>query len=276
MTGGEATGGDVDFVLGSGASLNTLTPAEVARVNAAPVSLALNKFLAFADRTPIRPRQAFLSDSHYPAPRVLAAILNARRRMTPPPKLFVHEEYRDYFHAPSLRRIARAARYRARFLKKRRVALPPAAERGVQFFRTDRRNPAPEDFFWADGFDEKLYFYRGSLTTAINIADLVGSATTISLLGVDMSGTGHFFGEPTGRRAGLFDTTFQQYERDSGRHATAVEIHGHPPIQAVFPRIRDELAARGKRLVCGNPDSLLVTEGILPHEPILSHEAAPA
>lgn len=55
------------FILGSGASLNDLTPQEREYLNGHPCTLAFKKYLLFWDEVGIIPTDFFLTDRHFPA-----------------------------------------------------------------------------------------------------------------------------------------------------------------------------------------------------------------
>ncbi len=147
--------------------------------------------------------------------------------------------------------------------------------------RTDKNG-----WFWAKKLSEPLYFYRGTLTSAINLASVIWPECHIQLLGVDLNTYGYFFDPKEGRTQmeKFHDINEKRIGRTSAKHhfkshrlnthATALAYETEDdkklaPIQTAFPRMAEELKKTGRQLLCSNPTSLLVKENYLPYAPVI-------
>jgi hypothetical protein len=121
---------------------------------------------------------------------------------------------------------------------------------------------------WASSLEQKLFHFRGSLTDAINIADILCQGSQIRLLGVDLNDFGYFFQDEIDNNPKY--EIFKTRLTSGPRHETVDDWEGTPGILSVFPLMLENVRAHGGDMVCCNPDSLLVTEGILEYQPILN------
>ena len=125
------------------------------------------------------------------------------------------------------------------------------------------------EFYWAESLDDQLYLNRGSLTAAINLATAGFGSTTIKLVGVDLNSEKSFFAEELAETKRYYDPLHDPLAAQAEKHATAVQLPGIEPIQAVLPQVVEHLAGRGVELVCCSAGSLLCQEAICPYEPLL-------
>jgi len=251
-------------ILGSGRSILNLSGAEREYLNGHSCTLAMNKFLLFHEKAGVIPRFGFLADWHFPAARVFVEMVRLARKIPRRPVIFAHRRYKDLFEIRwQIQSLRRQFSERKRVYAEHGYWMPwSLGTSGVRFFHSEpERNDRP--LFWANALDEELFFFRGSLTTAINLATVAfPSIRTIKLIGVDLNTNESFFHEELGQRPELTDTVYGEQQKRSPLHLTAVPMHSFPPIQTMLPAIVELLANRGIALVCCNPDSLLCREKI--------------
>lgn len=110
---------------------------------------------------------------------------------------------------------------------------------------------------WADSFNERLFHFRGSLTTCLNVASILSNDSDIYLVGNDFYGSEYFYEEALNKLGIKWqDDTFATVKK-SGVHFSFIKVQG-VSMEEKFPFIIDELEKRGCKLYCVNPESLLV------------------
>ncbi|MFC2023765.1 hypothetical protein ACFLT5_03395 [Chloroflexota bacterium] len=254
------------YIIGSGASLLDLSAEERQYLNHHANTLAMNKYLLFYEKVGVIPKNLFLSDRHFPAQRVFFESIDRARQLRPPPRYFANRYYKRLFHwAPT--RLWWNLRERLRILLRNGYWIPLTLNyRNLDFFDSGLAND--RSFCWARSLMEELYFYRGSLTTAINLASIVFPGCHIYLVGVDLNSDVAFYADEIERRHDLLDQ-YHEIGRNEEKHPTAVTIQGYPGIQSVMPKIVKLLRADGVQLLCCNPDSLLARLRICKYAPIV-------
>ena len=257
-------------IIGSGRSLLDLTGAEKDYLNRHPHTLALNKYLLYHDKVGVVPKFMFLADRHYPAHRVIVDSVEIARRLPTRPRFYLNVYYKWFFRfKPRIRSVRWALQQRQTIYQERQDWIPLFLSYWkLSFFHSEpERNDRP--FFWASRLKEELFFFRGSLTTAINLAHVIFPGKTIKLLGVDLDSEKSFFAEEAARVPKYYDDTNDPVAQKAGQHLTAIPLCGFKPIQSIIPRIMEHLASVGVQLVCSNPTSLLCQEGICPYRPVI-------
>ncbi|HJX62727.1 MAG TPA: hypothetical protein VJ860_02110 [Polyangia bacterium] len=229
---------DEVFVLGSGPSMLELE-AEERQYLQEQQTVAMNRYLIFWEKLGIWPKYVFLADMHPPAPRVLELTLARIFQSKHPPRLWLNRHYR--------------------------VSCPLALE--TQFFYWDYFRGGVES--WASSCDDHLYFWRGSLSSLLNLLTIKRVGRKIKLVGVDL-----------GRPGTFFDDELRSYPEllppdDVGRpmHTTAIPRDGKGGIQEKWPWMMEQIRRAGMDLVCCNPQSLLVEQGLCEYEPIIPGRA---
>lgn len=261
------------FILGSGPSMLDLSARDIERLNQHARTLALNKFLLFHEKIGLIPQHFFLADRHYPAQYVFFESLRIARRLGRQIHFYVNEYYRGALAFPG-GHLGTALALRRQVYAGHHYWMPFfSGYSKIDYFKNDQTSD-PNDFYWAETLDERLFFYRGSLTTAINLATIIFPGADICLVGVDLKGLGSFF-EPEIKTVprlneGLAEGTLRKHQiaRDAGTHLTALEYNGTPGVQAVLPKVVAHLKGRGVELLCANKDSLLVEAEICPYRSI--------
>lgn len=258
------------FIIGTGASLNQITPEEVDYVNRAKAIISFNLYLPFWERIGIVPTHYILLDSTkalFVYEMVFRTCKNHR---------FGHIEFflskywdgRIYRSAPEFYR-----QKLKRFLRGRRppdmVLVDGSIKIGYVHFTSWNRL----EYQWGKNLEERLFHFRGTLTTAINIAHILDPSAMIKLLGVDLNKPEYFFHDQIPQllklkeKEGRSDLDWQ-YNLNVGKHGTILPYKGAPPVTAAFPFILRQVRGTGGRIACCNPESLLVEEGHLAYSPV--------
>jgi len=267
------------YIFGSGRSILDLTPEEKDYLNAHPNTLSMNKYLAFHEKVGVVPAAHFIADHHYPAHWCVAESIRRARHLVPKPRLLLHNYYRRLFQwnlrsAWRVRSLLWGLSTRWSLWKTHRFWFPLFTPRtSITWFHSQEDSRKP--FCWAETLNDQLYFYRGSLTTAINLCNIIWPGRDVCLLGVDLNTRRAFYQEDIDAMPELFATMKQSAQEraalslEQGVHATALTYRGVPGVQAVIPMIVKELERRNVRLLCCNPKSLLVTDGLCEYAPVI-------
>lgn len=271
----------VAYILGGGPSLLNLTDAEKAHLNQHPNTLAMNKYLMFWEMVGVVPKQMMQTDFGSPIAKIVASeTLRIRQEIAPTMTYYTHPSLTRFFFKPrTLRAWLHAVRRRWRFRQQHGYWIPL----NLVYDHIVYIDVAidSDDFSFAQSLDEPLYHYRGSLTSAINLAAILFPQADIKLLGVDMNGYSAFYEmDPMPvdlpryhryRSYGLKkQTQHHQESRKRDIHVTAATEAGKPGVQTVIPHIRTALQQQGRDLYCCNPQSLLVVEDLCPYVPVIS------
>ncbi len=261
------------FIIGSGQSMLDLSSRELQLLNKHTQTLALNKFLLFHKKINLVPKFCFLADRHYPAQFVFFESLRIARKLGSEIRFFVNEYYRETLVFPG-RNFKTALERRKQVYAENGYWMPfLSSYKNIEYFKNDQCSD-PRSFYWAETLQEKLFFYRGSLTTAINLAAIVFPGSDICLVGVDLKELSPFFEQEIKKvhrlHNGLNEGTLRKHKmaQDAGIHLTALEYNGTPGVQAVLPRVVSHLQERGVDLVSANCNSLLVEEKICSYRSI--------
>ena len=231
--------GDCVYVLATGPSLSKITEQEK-RVIAGSRSVGMNRYLLFWEKFGIWPDFFFLGDKWVAAPSIFIEACNVMLREDRPITLLVDEFFRGA--APVTR---------------------PAI-----FF--DRWHTDTDEATWAQTRDDKLFFWRGSLTCLVNLLCVLQVAPKIKLVGVDLNRPGSYFAKETSERPDLEDPQNLEAAR-RGIHSTAMPgVRGEAGIEAKWPYVQQCAKQQGVEIVCCNPESLLVQAGVCPYEPIIT------
>lgn len=250
------------YILGSGSSLNLLTQAERRYLNEHPRVLALNKYLLFEDIIGVSPSDYMLLDRHFPAHIVFSRTLQTLSKLARKPTLYIEEFYRKYV---SLKPTELLDGLKSRiFLWHKTKFWLPLNIIGTKINFCHNILDNDQTFRWAKTIDEPLYFYRGSLTSALNLATIIYPGCDIKLLGVDLNTNNYFFDDRLMRHPELIDRFYTVGQQDN-KHPTTIDIgksSKHTSILNSFPKILKQLEHLGVQVYACNPDSLLVTQQI--------------
>jgi hypothetical protein len=274
------------FILGSGESLLNLKTKEKALLNAHPHTLAMNKYLLFYEKIGVLPKDFFLADCQFPAHLVANRSLKIVSKLKNNLRFYLHTYYQDFFGPPdlinhyTLKTFPSILFFKNGLLKRLKVLknhhywidLKPYRTQ-IKYFDCDFSSTVLN---WSESLDQTLYFYRGSLTTSINLANIIYPETDICLLGVDLNSKNSFYESEIAKlpefekHADPRHAERMKMSLRSGKHATILTYNGAPGIQSVMPDIVKILKRRGLNLFCANPNSYLVKEGICSYRSISS------
>ena len=231
--------GDCVYVLATGPSLSQITEQEKQVIRGA-LSVGMNRYVLFWEKLGIWPDFFFLGDKYVAAPSIFVEACNVIVGQDRPITLLVDGFFR---------------------------AAAPVTRPAIFF---DRWHVDTDEARWATARDEKLFFWRGSLTCLVNLLCVLRVAPKIKLVGVDLNRPGSYFATEVQQRPDLEDPQNLEAAR-LGIHSTAMRgVKGEAGIEAKWPYIQQSAKAMGIEIVCCNPDSLLVQAGVCPYEPIVT------
>jgi hypothetical protein len=254
------------FILGSGSSLRDLTHEEREFLEGHPRTLAFNKYLLFWDELGIIPTDFMLTDRHFPAHIVFARSMQISRQLQKPISIYLEDFYSKYCSTQPWQ-IINGIRHRLIIWSRYRFWVPfRIIGMQVNYVHNILANDRP--FHWAATLSEPLYFHRGSLSSAINLATIIYPGCDINLLGVDLNTNEYFYGNRIKEYPELLDRFYFLGEK-AGKHPTVMDEGPHSSILNVIPEIISHLRTLRIELTCSNPESLLVTKGICRYLPVL-------
>ena len=281
------------YIIGSGPSLLDLTEQEKCFLNEHRNTLSLNQYLLHWDTVGVIPKQPLMADGQFPCIKIFVETQKVIQELKTSIDYYVPQNYLNYFPAGlNWREWKHAIRKRLQVWRKFGYRMPLRINRDnlsvfSQASEARYQHLISEDgWYWAKTLNDPLYFWRGTLTSAINLASILWPDADIKLLGVDLNSYGYFFDPKRGEEdredfhkfneKRLSETSAVHHRKSHAQntHATAVtyEQDGKTPlpgIQSAFPRMMEELAKTGNTLNCSNPNSLLVTDGVCPYSPII-------
>jgi len=259
------------YIIGAGTSLLNLTDDEKTLLNDHPRTFAMNKYLLFYDILGIVPKAVFLADSHYPAQYVFFESIKIANQLNPKPHFFANIFYKKLF-SRSILDLDFVLYFRYHTYRYFHYWIPWFFNyEKITFFNNP--NLGRKDFFWGKSLDDDLYFYRGSLTTAINLVNILYPECDICLLGIDLKSIDAFYTSQLQKHPALLrksanEIKKESFAQDAQKHLTSLTYNGTPGVQHVLPNIVSHLKNQGINLYSGNPDSLLVEEGICDFKPL--------
>ncbi len=263
---------DTAYILGSGPSILNLTDEEKAFLNAHPYTLAMNKYLMFWERVGVLPKDLFLADTLLDGIIVFAETMRRAKELIPETTYYIQQKYINQFYSSNFKGLIKRVAYRLKMLIYHRCWIPLNPIMLQPFSLTICEEPAHCRQRWGNSITDGLIHYKGSLTTAINLATNIYPVKTIKLIGVDLYVYSPFYGSEfdayiVRHRLKAPNDASEMHEkaRSMNLHATAVP-HGN--LNSVIPAvtiIHEHLRTKGVNLVCCNPDSLLVQENACPY-----------
>lgn len=273
--------GNTIYILGNGPSLRQMSKEETSLVGSA-TSIAMNRYILHYESVGVIPTHYLLFDADELTLRILGHL----------PEIFQHPDLKSVqlwlspqwyerfapVHANSrivpvtAEQVGHAILFAKRFWK------PSSLRHNLEWVRdrltihSSARGPFPYRTltrFWASNTNQKLFRFQGTLTTALNLAWILGHQQVV-LVGVDLTDGSHFYKDDP-------DTIKRDNEKfkiDSQQnHATTQWLrYGKvivPPVQYIIRQIARLYRETGRELYVANPHSLLATEGIVPYRPIL-------
>lgn len=257
------------IILGSGASLFQLTPDQIDLINRHPRTIAMNRFVIFHELIGIKPKYVFIGDVNIPAPRIFVDSIRVAQQMDVPPHFYVHRKYCDIFRLNQSRpnlKFSLKMHYRA--LRENHDLMPWSLNYPlIEFFNVDQSRW--RDFHWGTSLNDRLYWCRASLSTAINLATVLFPDCDIRLAGVDLNHKESFYSEELVKYPHYVKRKTAHLVQQNTAHFTAVELDGIPTIQQALKKIIPFLQmTMNTEVTSMNKQSLLVEEGICSYLPL--------
>lgn len=260
------------YILGTGRSLLDLKTEERRYLDAHPRTLGMNRFYLNYERLDICPSMLLLSDFNYYADLILHRCIERLKREGRTLPYYVSDEYLRFYRSSSLANLRLKRRLRRR-LEKNADYEPSPLPDYEHLIGIPVSNEAKE-FQWAKNCNAPLYHRRGSLTVAINLANILYPKCDIKLLGIDLSNPGYFYDDLiTDKSRDLWVDEKYDQSRRFGVHANArAKTHDSTTLCEVMRDVMAEFRRQGRGLYCCNSQSLLVTENVVPYAPLGSME----
>ena len=263
---------DIDrtIVLGCGKSILSLTQDEIDHVNHCKIVIAMNKYMAFYKKIGIIPTHVYFVDDHENSRRFLEYIFSVCERDHLNGLTFiVNNSLKSVLYTSKINRIFlpfknafcdlidsfRLACVRHFFLNRRHY-IHKLPHNTFQFVST---TDWLQGGVWAESLQDKLFHYRGSLTSVLNYCSIIASAQDIFLLGNDFNGSEYFFEEDLKNIPFDWTDWTTNIIKKENKHFSFIEHQG-TKMQDYFPFILRELDKRDTKLYCVNKESLLVKE----------------
>jgi len=264
------------FILGSGRSLLNLTEADKSYINNAEFVLAFNKYLIFSDLVGIRPTHYLLGDDGIKADVMLRETVAICKQRGYEDLTFILGRA---YQPNTTDFIKRKRRLKRQMSPHKRLFFPFFDRKDTAALSYAGRNAIYIDrHYWLEGGDwaralnETIFHFRGSLSGAINLANIFHPTYDVKLLGVDLDHHAYFFQEAIDADPGKWGVFLQRLTTHSENHETIVDYKGVGGIQEKFPFMVEQVARTGGRLLCCNPSSYLVEHGIVPFAPIIPED----
>ena len=261
---------DKTVVLGCGKSILSLTQNEIDLVNHCKVVIAMNKYMAFYKKIGIIPTHVYFVDDHENSRRFLEYIFKVCEKDNLSGLTFiVNETLKNILYSSKFELLhlffknsmidlvesIRLTCVRHFFLNRRHYVQKPPYNHFQFISTTDWLHGGA----WAETLQEKLFHYRGSLTSILNYCTITAPAKDIFLLGNDFNGSEYFFDEELKKIPFDWTDWTSSLTKKENKHFSFINHQG-TKMQDCFPFILNELSKRNTKLFCVNKESLLVKE----------------
>ncbi len=239
------------YILGSGKSMLSLSTKQVEMINNSELIISLNKFLLFYEKIGIIPTCHLQLDSIDVASLyVFLKTLN---------KLASDSNF-DYLELFCNRSMAKMAK---KYISKQRINIvnyDPTLWDKTDFFNQN----------WSESLDNSIFHFRGSLTSAINLATILKPGNLIRLIGVDMDSNEYFFQNEYELDKRLHDWTYQ-IMKEKGQHSSIIktEKFNDSSQEDCFAWILEQVRKRGGDIVSSTPGAYYEKIGIIDYLPVV-------
>ncbi len=242
------------YVLGSGRSLLDLNEQEKLHISRSDRVISFNKYLLFYEMSGIVPHVHIQFDaadkpSYYVFLKTVEKIIQDRKLQN---VLFGL--------SPKLATIARKCH-------------PKINVFTIEDRIENWQNCDFQDSCWAADLQQKMFHFRGSLTSVINYAHIVRPQNAIKLVGVDMNSEKYFFQEEYERERSFHDWTYTLM-KEAGKHSNIIADanFGNLSQEECIAWVRDKVRTTGGDLVSSNAHSYYVEQDILDFAPVCPPE----
>lgn len=265
---------DTVIILGCGESILSLSEDEKNYINQCKYVIGINKFMAFYDISGIIPNYVYFHDELDNAVLMFKYIVNkcnsdklkgvtffTNWRF----KMLTSKLWLPYFIYLKIRSFIKWNVLKNKTWRADKVYIgmplkritPPVASKIISV----KLSTYDSGGMWAKTLSDKLFNYKGSLSSILNICSIIAPNVPIYLVGNDFNGSKYFFQEKL--KELQFDSTDYTSEivKREHRHMSFIPTNGGKTFSDQLPFIIKNLKRNGNELFCVNPDSLLVTEG---------------
>lgn len=259
------------IVLGSGPSVLDLTEEEKNYINRCKYVIAFNKFMAFYKKAGILPTHVYFHDRHDRSRTFFKYILQVCRKDRLENLTFFTNK--EFAARTSLFAFFRFNKFRLeRFLFNK--SLGEKTEEWMGFYlkglmRYPKKSvvhsieitPSLIGGKWAESLNDKIFHYKGSITSVLNICSILFPYKDVFLVGTDFNSTSYFFEEELGRLE--FEWKDHTYDsvKETGVHYSFQQTYGKT-IDDKFPYVLKSMKTTHNTLYCINPNSLLIGLGV--------------
>ena len=271
---------DIDrvIVLGSGMSILDLTKEEKKHIARCKYVIAFNKFMAFYKKAGVLPTHVYFYDKHDNSFDFFKYILKVCRKDSLCNLTFITNElyaqnrksFKSFFKF-----------YRLRIEKK--VLHKKLSIEEKEWIRNFKNNSLLypinskilainvgtmiEGGDWAANLKQKIFHYRGSLTSVLNICTILFPNTDVFLVGNDFNYSSYFFEEEINElKFAWKDWTYDLVKKE-GKHFSYQNYQG-TSMEDNFLFIIESMSKTNNNLYCINPNSLLIESGVK-YKPLL-------
>lgn len=276
------------IILGSGESILDLTEKEIDYINDCEYVIAVNKFAAFYKKARIIPTHIYFHDLY--GIHILFYILEILKgdnfdSIT----IFTNSYVKNLTYSNILTLVHKVIidLFYYRFISLIKIVLKFGVNCDIHLFKLSRnlsfiRVPASFKIIqlrltkwnsdknsWGKSMRDKLYHYRGSLTTILNIASIIAPGCNIALVGNDFKGDRYFYEDELDKLGIPWkDLTYEKVKKHK-LHFSFQKIDGKS-MNDKIPYIIRKLKETNNYVSCNNKSSLLVTESGINYKKLLN------
>lgn len=262
------------IVLGCGESILSLTPKEIEYINNCRYVIAMNKYMAFYDKTNILPNCIYFHDELENSFLIYRYILSKCASLKVPnltiftskrfkylsAKYFVYVyllylKLRSFLKWYVLNKRKWSADKLYLHLPYKRLIIPSACK--IVSLKLETYDAASN---WAKSINDEMFNYKGSLSSILNLCSVISPNTPIYLVGNDFNGSRYFFQDELDSLGIPWKDYTYDLVSSYKKHMSFIPSSDGKTIASVFPLINKNLLKTNNKLYCINPDSLLVKE----------------
>ena len=277
---------DRTIILGSGESILNLSTEEITHINKCKIVIAVNKYMAFYKQIGIIPTHVHFHDiTGY---NIFMYIL----------KMCIKDNLEDLsiITCPYFESLTYKKRYEVvfRFLRDIFLIRPyPFAVIAYRFGNTTERyflkafrkfeyikipdyirlisidiTKFKDEPKWATSLDERIYHFKGSVSSVLNVASILAPGQDIYLIGNDFNSKKYFYQNELDKLGIPWKDDTTNTTMNTGVHYSFRKDQ-QSSIKNAFPTIIKYLKMNNCQLFCNNKDSLLITEAGVPYKTLL-------
>ena len=276
------------IILGSGESILNLSKDEIKYINNCEYVIAVNKFAAFYKKAQIIPTHIYFHDL-FGINILLYIIKIIKRDKFKSITIFTNAYVKNLLYSKRL-----ALTYKVvvdlfyyRFLSLIKVLLKFGINCEIhkfKLFRSFKYISIPKTYniiqlklskwnsekdSWGKSLGDRLYHYRGSLTTVLNIVSIVAPNQEICLVGNDFNGDRYFYEDELDKLGIPWkDFTYAKVKKHK-MHFSFQKQNG-TSMNDKIPYILSKLEETNNYVSCNNKSSLLVTNSGVTYKKILN------